>query len=122
MERRYEYEAIKEYFNSLNPEDKQAILFDLKQLKGLVLDQITVPDLPHFLVSNLELILNYLNLMFADENINQIHTKSLRKLIRDDVFILNDHDELTYGEKRTFGEYMNYIYNVVDYIENKLVK
>ncbi len=119
MVRKYEYAAVKEYFQSLDHEAKTEILFDLKQLKGLVLDRITVPDLPDYLVNNIELILNYLNHMFVERNLNKLHTFSLKELIRNDILVLNEHDELTYGEKRTFGEYMNYIYNVVDFIEEK---
>ncbi len=117
MYNRYEYPNIKGYYNGLENSLQQEITFDLKQLKGLVLDEIIVVDLELFLINNIVLILTHLDKLIA----NNQHTSSqlirLKDVIRKDIVVLECNNELSYGSKRVFGEYMNYIYNVVDFMD-----
>ncbi len=114
----YEYDNIRAFYRNLPNDRQNEILFELKQLEGIVLNQITVPDLPDYLINNFILILKYLDKLIADQKMDHEHYLKLKDLIRDDIIALKEHHEFNYGIKRTFGEYMNYVYNVVDFIDS----
>lgn len=110
-----EYINIKDYFNNLNSEQKTEILYDLKQLKGLVLDEIEIPHMKQYLINNIIMVLNYFDSLLA-KDWTEKELQNLQLLIKDDIVSIKESDEIIYGEKRTFGEYMNYIYNVIEFI------
>ncbi len=113
-----EYKFIKDYYKGLTEEEKEEVLFDLKQLRGLVIDEIQIPDMSDYLVMNIILVLNRFDIILEYKpNDMKEQFELLKLIIKDDVVALQNNNEPTYGEKRTFGEYMNYIYNVVDFIE-----
>ncbi len=120
------YEHIIEFYGRLKPEKQERIIDMLKELRGLVYDEIMVPELKPELVVEIKKILLRIDYIIGDEFIakDEINIERLidvnHQIAERLTKIYGEHYQ--YGTKVTYQHYLNFIFELNNFVIQQFKK